>query len=90
MRLVRTGVYRCTICDDTIFADSDRLPIATYVEGGRGNTIERIITAGDVEIHRCIYATAGCQAKGSLAHPISGLMLFEQRRSRVRRSTRRT
>ena len=82
MRFVRTGVYRCTICDDTIFAGSDTLPVATYVEGGRGNTIERIITAGDVEIHRCIYATAGHDTNGSLAQPTSGLMLFEQRRNR--------
>ena len=75
MRLVRTGVYRCTICDDIIFAATDAPPSASFVDSGSGYT-ERIITVRDVEVHRCVW-------NGDHASSMSGLTLFEHRRTRL-------
>ena len=58
MRLVRRGVYRCTICDDIIFvfAANDEVPVATFVDAGR-NRSERVVTVSDIEVHRCVVPT---------------------------------
>jgi hypothetical protein len=50
MRLVRRGVYRCTVCDETVFAPvSDARPVARFVDDS-----ERVVTVCDVEVHRCL------------------------------------
>jgi len=87
MRLVRSGVYRCTICDDIIFVGSDAPPTATFADTSGANMIERILVVDGVEVHRCIYATAGRLGNGRPAQPSSGLTLFEHRRNRVDRMT---
>jgi len=87
MRPVRRGVYRCTICDDTVFARADALPAASFVDSRDGMTTERVITVAGVEVHRCIYITAGGQRNGTQALGPSGLMLFEHRRTLVEPTT---
>jgi len=82
MRLVRTGVYRCTICDDIIFVPAQVQPRASFVDTGRGCT-ERVITARDAEVHRCVYAAAGHQGNDNRPSATSGLTLFEHRRTRL-------
>jgi hypothetical protein len=75
MRLVRTGIYRCTICDDTIFAPTDTPPSASFVVSGSGCT-ERVISVRDAEVHRCVW-------NANRASATSGLTLFEHRRTRL-------
>jgi len=81
MRLVRPGVYRCTICDDIFFVPGDALPRASFVDSWSGCT-ERIIRVLDAEVHRCVYATAG-RRNDNRASATSGLTLFEHRRTRL-------
>jgi peptide methionine sulfoxide reductase MsrB len=53
MRLVRRGVYRCTICEETIFTPtSDTWP--EFMFAAAGDTIERRVMVRDKEVHRCL------------------------------------
>ena len=52
MRLVRRGVYRCTICDEAVFTPaSDAWPEFTFAAAG--DTTERVVIVRDKEVHRC-------------------------------------
>jgi hypothetical protein len=44
--------YRCTMCDAVIHVESDAKPVVVIVADS-GRSPERVITVGDVEVHRC-------------------------------------
>jgi hypothetical protein len=84
MRRVRSGVYRCTLCEDTVFVAGDTPPMASFIDSGQGNTTERVITVKGIEVHRCVYATTGRpQERHAQVRGTSDLTRLEHRRTLV-------
>ncbi len=55
MRLIKRGVYRCTMCDVVVEApprSGKSTPVTTLVANS-GKPTERVVTIAGVEVHRC-------------------------------------
>ena len=55
MQQIGDGVYRCTACGSVLQVDVAARPVAMLAaQSGQAN--ERVVTVGNVEIHRCSLA----------------------------------
>jgi hypothetical protein len=54
MERIGEGIYRCTVCGGEVQVDADETPVAVLV-GQSGKPNERVVTVGNVEVHRCSF-----------------------------------